>query len=98
MIQNIPEDEPLICRKFTVFNPPTHSVLAKSDEILGGLSLLTTYLISYHLEQIFYTELAPDTKMTKTAQGGESLDAKMSAKELASYEWGGMLDYKCRAL
>ncbi len=36
--------------------------------------------------------------MTKTTQEGESLDAKMSAKELASYEWKGMGNEEGRAL
>ena len=71
---------------------------AKSDGILDGLSLLTAYLIFYHLQQAFNTQIAPDTRMTKTAQGGESLDAKMSAKELASYEWKGMGNREGRAL
>ena len=72
---------------------------AESDEtLLASLSPLTTYLNSYHLQQVFYTEILRYTKMTKTAQEGESLDAKMSAKELASYEWKGMGNEECRAL
>lgn len=36
--------------------------------------------------------------MTQPAKGGETPDAKMSAKELASYEWKGMGKDECRAL
>ena len=73
---------------------------AESDEILDGLFYRYFELA---LSLTFYTKssnsgIFRDIGTMGTSKGKKCLDAKMSAKELAGYEWKGMANVKCRAL
>ena len=84
------------------------SVPTESDKMSDGLSLLTTYQLSYPLRKVFHTKPCPDTKMSDITQEeefsgddiseGEVFGDGISEKQPTSYDWGGMRYEWCQAL